>query len=182
MKNPYLFILIPLVLCLIFLIIGWIASIPETTHHPNPGTVQITPMYARTLEDAVESFGPNYAIATYVPRNYSFTHADCYCGPLRRIDTIYYIGPARYDSPRFTMTQQEGESPFCVGTVVGKSVPVTINGDNGTFIQGEKTGNSLTWSDGNYSFCIVGTVDQEQMIKMAESVRYSDKIELVNTT
>ena len=80
------------------------------------------------------------------------------------------------------MTQQESESPFCVGTVVGESAPVTINGNNGNFTQGENTNIHLTWSDGNYSFCISGFVDQEEMTKMAESVRYYTEIELMNTT
>jgi hypothetical protein len=176
MKNPYLFILIPLVLCLVFLIIGWIASIPATPNPDISGGPQITPYVAETLNRSAEVYGPNYGIATNLPAGCAFQVAYYYDDTLDRIDTIYS------GSTRLTLTQQKGEHPLCVGGIAGKSVPVTINGDNGTFSQGERTDNSLTWSDGNYFFCIVGTVDQEQMIKMAESVRYSDKIELVNTT
>ena len=171
------FFLILLLFCLT-LVMGCISPSPENNQPTAPNPPQITPVYAKTIEEAAKTFGSNYAIAAYIPGNYSFSNADCYCGPLRRIDTIYYIGPARYDNPRLTMTQQESESSFCVGTIVGKSVPVIINGNNGNFTQGEITRNSLTWSDGNYSFCISGFVDQEEMKKMAESVKYFEETKL----
>jgi hypothetical protein len=171
MKSPYLFILIPLLLCLIFLILGCIASIPATPNPDISGGPQITPYVAETLNRSAEVYGPDYGIATYLPAGCTFNVAYYYDGTLDRIDTIYS------GSTRFTLTQQKGEKPFCVGGIAGKSVPVTINNDNGTFTQGEKTGNSLSWYYGNYSFCIAGNLDQGDMTKIAESVRYVEEIE-----
>ncbi|MBP1927757.1 hypothetical protein J2741_000304 [Methanolinea mesophila] len=176
MKNPYFIILIPLVLCLIFLIVGWIASISATPKPDTSGGPQITPYRAETLNNAAEVYGPGYGIATSLPAGCTFHEANYYDGTLKRIDTIYS------GSTRLTLTQQKGEQPFCVGGSAGKSVPVIINGGKGNFTQGEKTGNSLSWYDGNYSFCISGSVNQEEMTKIAESVRYSEENESMSLT
>lgn len=176
MKNPYLYFLIPLLLCLVFLIGGWIASIPATQLPDISGSPQITPYVAGTLNRSAEAYGPDYGIATYLPAGCTFQVAYYYDGTLDRIDTIYS------GSTRLTLTQQKGEQPLCVGGNAGQRVLVTINAANGTFTEGEKTGNSLSWYDGNYSFCISGFVDEGEMTKMAESVRYVEEIGSMNST
>jgi hypothetical protein len=138
-------------------------SIGITTYPTSP-PLAITPAIAYSLEEAREKFGVNLPVPSYLPPGYNFQYALQYGEPDNRVSLVYGKG-----NDELSITRVPGPGNPCPWQETGSPECVTFNGTNGTFTSTEGD-NVLGWAGEQYSYCLVGTLERDEMVKIAASI------------
>ena len=132
-------------------------------------TGQITPLFAETPEQARDWFGEDLPVPSYLPDGYLFLYALHYGGPENRTSLIY----GHEDGDEIHITQAPLRGRPCLEAVAGEATEVMVNGTPSNLTFGE-TENTLRWCSEEYSYCITGVVEEDEMLRMAASTLNGD--------
>ncbi|MCK4269516.1 MAG: outer membrane lipoprotein-sorting protein [Methanogenium sp.] len=127
-------------------------------------TGRITPLRAETLDQAKKRFGSYIRIPVYVPDGYAFQYALFYGKEAGQTSQIYTMG-----DDELCITEVSPPDKPCPGLLTGEAMQVTIDGTEGMYIAGEGR-NQLQWCDEKLSYCIIGTLDKDEMVMVAASI------------
>lgn len=122
------------------------------------------PEYSRLYIEAEDTLKSSIEVAYLIPEEYGYTASN------KRISDEY-----------ISMKYTDGEKEFIFEQSVLKGTPyvntegyfaeqITINGNNGFFIQmGSEV--YLSWAEDGYTFTIVGNIDKDEVVKLAEATK-----------
>lgn len=134
---------------------------PQTTPEPMG---RVTPLQASTPEQAEDRFGSYIRIPGFVPEGYTFQYALFYGKAEGQTSQFYTRGSEGFQIRVITPPDKP-----CPEYLTGNATQVTIDGTEGTYVAGEEE-NQLRWHDENFSYCITGSLNEEEMMKVAASM------------
>ncbi len=134
---------------------------PQKTPEPMG---RVTPLQAFTPEQAKDRFGSYVRIPGFVPEGYTFQYALFYGKAEGQTSQFYTRGSEGFQIRVITPPDKP-----CPEYLTGNATQVTIDGTEGTYVAGEGE-NQLRWHDENFSYCITGSLDREEMVKVAASM------------
>jgi outer membrane lipoprotein-sorting protein len=117
-----------------------------------------------TLEEARANLSFDVKTPSYLPDGYEFGHAMVLGGEQETVSLQYTNGQERlYISEWLSDDTEQHESKM------GESEIVSINGADGEFVSMFGI-NTLRWSADGIDYSLSGTLDKEEMVKVAESM------------
>lgn len=114
-------------------------------------------------EDSIPTNWSNYYLPEYIADGYSFKQVQ----EFGENKIIFYQNSQR-DEIQFS--QSPNYSHYQVDTENAETTEIMINGSKGILVD-KNGGITLFWYDTEHAFYLMGNIDKEEMIKMAESTK-----------
>ena len=144
----------------------------QESTYSDPSEPMLTPVYLGSLSSAKMIVGSDLRVPAHLPPGYNFSQGSLFTGKREKTQLTFQKGS---DAIHVFQGKSIEPPPYFVEN--NKPEPVSIEGNNGTWIpgtfrdkNGEKPFNQIQWSNGGYSYWIQSSFDKEEVIKIAVSL------------
>lgn len=121
-----------------------------------------------TLEEAFASVSPRCALAvpTSLPPGYGFSVVSVFGEPCPRVNVVY----ANRSSELMLVQTCAGDPPYAFAITGSRARNVTVQGNPARYEEGIGQ-NQVSWNDGTGSYWLAGSLNADDLLSVASSVR-----------